>query len=72
MKDRLQINALATPLVAFLLVPHMMRTAQQYTTVLRLVVVASEAHYFASIQKDIAEGSAILTTFSSPEFCTPA
>jgi retinol dehydrogenase-12 len=71
MTDRLQINALATPLVAFLLLPHMMRTAQQYATLPRLVVVTSELHHFASIPKNIAEGGAILTTFSSPEFCTP-
>lgn len=68
---RLQVNCLSTPLVALLLLPHMLRTAQEYSTVPRLVVVASEVHYWASIPKSVLESGKILATIGSEEYCTP-
>ncbi|KAJ7760692.1 hypothetical protein DFH07DRAFT_816410, partial [Mycena maculata] len=40
-ESSLQVNCLSTPLVAILLLPHMMRTAQEHSTVPRTVVHAS-------------------------------
>ncbi|KAJ7466914.1 hypothetical protein FB451DRAFT_1259505 [Mycena latifolia] len=68
----LQVNCLSTPLVAFLLLPHMMRTARTYNTVPRLVVVASEVHYWSTIPKSVSEGGDILATFGSAAYCTPS
>ncbi|KAJ7466923.1 hypothetical protein FB451DRAFT_1483837 [Mycena latifolia] len=68
----LQVNCISTPLVAFLLLPHMMRTAQTYNTVPRIAVVASEVHYFTKIPKKICDGpDGILATLGSTAFCTP-
>ncbi|KAJ7760695.1 hypothetical protein DFH07DRAFT_816417, partial [Mycena maculata] len=70
-ESSLQVNCLSTPLVAFLLLPHMMRTAHEQCTVPRIVVVASEAHYYASIPKSVLQGDNILATLGSEKYCTP-
>ncbi|KAJ6526944.1 hypothetical protein DFH09DRAFT_1371493 [Mycena vulgaris] len=67
-----QVNCLSTPLVELLLLPHMMRTAQEHATVPRIVVVTSELHYFTDIPKSVYEGGNILATLGSAEYCTPA
>ncbi|KAJ7466926.1 hypothetical protein FB451DRAFT_1483841 [Mycena latifolia] len=67
----IQVNCLSTPLVALLLMPHMMRTARTYNTVPRLVVVASEVHYFTTIPKSVCDGDAPLATLGSAAYCTP-
>ncbi|KAJ6526936.1 hypothetical protein DFH09DRAFT_1414619 [Mycena vulgaris] len=55
-----------------LLLPHMLRTAREHSTVPRLVVVASEAHNFTDIPKSVREGDNILATLGSAEYCTAA
>ncbi|KAJ7121973.1 hypothetical protein C8R43DRAFT_1148794 [Mycena crocata] len=65
------VNSLATPLLALLLLPHMLRTAQEHATLPRLVVVTSDLHYWADIPKNIRESNKILATLGSAEFCTP-
>lgn len=65
------MNCLSTPLVGLLLLPHMLRTAQEYSTVPRIVVVSSDLHYYTDIPKDIREKSDMLTTFGSAKYCTP-
>ncbi|KAJ6526933.1 hypothetical protein DFH09DRAFT_1414611 [Mycena vulgaris] len=67
-----QVNCLSTPLAGLLLLPHMLRTAREHSTVPRLVVVASEVHYFTDIPKSVREGDNILATLGSAEYCTPA
>ncbi|KAJ7664768.1 hypothetical protein B0H17DRAFT_1091568 [Mycena rosella] len=71
METAFQVNCMSTPLLAFLLLPHMMRTAQQYSTVPRLAVVASEVHHFTTIPKDVSDGGDMLATFGSAAYCTP-
>ncbi|KAJ7069903.1 hypothetical protein C8F01DRAFT_535796 [Mycena amicta] len=66
----LQVNCLSMPLLAILLLPHMVRTAQQYGTVPRIVVVASEVHNWASIEKRVIKSPNILRTLGSKEYCT--
>ncbi|KAJ6619526.1 short-chain dehydrogenase [Mycena sp. CBHHK59/15] len=67
----LQVNCLSPSLLALLLFPSMVGTAQQHSTVPRIVVVASEVHYFTSIEKRVVETSDILGTLGSAEYCTP-
>lgn len=67
----LQVNCLSIPLLCLLLLPQMVRTAQEHSTLPRIVVVASEVHYFAKIENDVLESPAILETLGSAEFCTP-
>ncbi|KAJ6480632.1 hypothetical protein DFH09DRAFT_1341413 [Mycena vulgaris] len=69
-----QVNSLSTPLVGLLLLPHMMRTAREHSTVPRIVVVSSDLHYFISIPQSICEGGNILVnaTLGSADYCTPA
>ncbi|KAJ6584790.1 hypothetical protein B0H19DRAFT_926764 [Mycena capillaripes] len=67
----LQVNCLSMPLLSMLLLPHMVRTAQEYSTVPRIVVVASEVHFWASIEKRVLDSPNILTTLGSAEYCTP-
>lgn len=49
----------------------MMRTAQAHSTVPRIVVVASETHYFVSIPENVREKRDILATLGSAEYCKP-
>ncbi|KAJ7120951.1 hypothetical protein C8R44DRAFT_877267 [Mycena epipterygia] len=67
----LQVNCLATSLVALLLLPAMIKTGQDHSTTPRLVVVSSEAHYWVEIPKDLCENPEILKTLGSYEYCTP-
>ncbi|KAF7369500.1 hypothetical protein MVEN_00279800 [Mycena venus] len=66
-----QVSCLSTPLLAFLLLPTMIKTAREHSTVPRLVVVSSEMHYWASIEKEVRENPDMLKTFGSQEYCTP-
>ncbi|KAJ6484645.1 hypothetical protein C8R45DRAFT_870500 [Mycena sanguinolenta] len=67
-----QVSCLSTPLVALLLLPAMMRTAREHSTIARLVVVSSEVHYWAPIEKALRENPDMLKTLGSAEYCTPA
>ncbi|KAJ7160935.1 hypothetical protein C8R46DRAFT_1106009 [Mycena filopes] len=67
----LQVNCLATPLVALRLLPRMLQTAREHGTVPRVVVVSSEMHYFASIPKNLIGRDDALATLGSKEYCTP-
>ncbi|KAJ6474691.1 hypothetical protein C8R47DRAFT_1022078 [Mycena vitilis] len=65
-----QVNDLSTPLLGLLLLPAMIKTAQQYSTHPRLVVVSSETHYWVDIEKEVCEKPDILKTLGSSEYCT--
>ncbi|KAF7371072.1 WW domain-containing oxidoreductase [Mycena sanguinolenta] len=66
----LQVNNLSTPLLALLLLPAMIRTAEQYSTTPRIVVVSSSMHYWVKINKDVSENPDMLKTLGSAEYCT--
>ncbi|KAJ6580929.1 hypothetical protein B0H19DRAFT_488399 [Mycena capillaripes] len=66
----LQVNCLSTPLLAFLLLPTMLKTATQHSTIPRLVVVSSEVHYWIKIEKSVCENPEMLKTLGSSEYCT--
>ena len=47
---RFQVNNLCTSLLAL---PIMLRTAEKHHTIPRIVVVSSEVHYFAKLDKNV-------------------
>ncbi|KAJ7483188.1 hypothetical protein FB451DRAFT_1129081 [Mycena latifolia] len=67
----LQVSNLSTPLLALLLLPRMIQTAQEHATVPRIVVVSSSVHYWLKIEKSLCEDPEMLKTMASAEYCTP-
>ncbi|KAJ7861310.1 hypothetical protein B0H14DRAFT_537850 [Mycena olivaceomarginata] len=67
----LQVNSLASPLVAFLLLPRMVQTAREHGTVPRIIVVTSGLHHYGSIPKEVLGRGNALATLGSSEYCTP-
>ncbi|KAJ6457396.1 hypothetical protein C8R47DRAFT_1227432 [Mycena vitilis] len=65
----LQVNDLATPLLALLLLPAMIKTATEHATMPRLVVVSSETHHWVQIDPKIIEKPDMLKTMGSTEYC---
>jgi len=66
----LQVNHLSTSLVALLLLPAMIKTAQQHSTIPRIVVVSSGAFHWVTIGKDMYEDPDVLKTIGSAEYCS--
>ncbi|KAJ7663868.1 hypothetical protein DFH06DRAFT_1188700 [Mycena polygramma] len=69
-ESSLQINCLSTPLVALLLLPALIKTTNEHSTLPRLVVVSSEVHYWVDIEKRVCENPDIIKTLGSSEYCT--
>ncbi|KAJ7147553.1 hypothetical protein C8R43DRAFT_1097223 [Mycena crocata] len=67
----LQVNCLSMPLLALLVLPHMVRTAREHSTAPRIVIVASEVHHFTTIEKSVTDRADILVTLGSEKYCTP-
>ncbi|KAK0457807.1 uncharacterized protein EV420DRAFT_479290 [Desarmillaria tabescens] len=70
-ESALQINDIASPLLALRLLPRILHTAKEYNTTPRICVVASDVHYFTNLPKSVTDGD-ILATLSSKEYCTPS
>ncbi|KAF7369525.1 WW domain-containing oxidoreductase [Mycena venus] len=66
----LEVNYLSTSLFALLLLPAMIKTAQQHSTIPRLVFVSSGAHYEVEIEKNVRENPDMTKTLGSSEYCT--
>ncbi|THV05578.1 short-chain dehydrogenase [Dendrothele bispora CBS 962.96] len=66
----LQTNCIAPSLLALRLLPHMWKTAEKYSTTPRLVLVASDVHYWSSLHKNpvVAKSPDILKLMSSFEY----
>ena len=65
---RFQVNNLCTSLLALRLLPIMLRTAEKHHTIPRLVVVSSEVHYWANLDKDIFDSPNGLVKFGKLEY----
>ncbi|KAK0434634.1 hypothetical protein EV421DRAFT_1330211 [Armillaria borealis] len=70
-ESSLQINDIASPLLALRLLPRMLHTAEEHNTTPRICIVASDVHYWANLPKTVTDGD-ILATLSSKEYCTPS
>ncbi|PBK67947.1 short-chain dehydrogenase [Armillaria solidipes] len=67
----LHTNNLGPELLAIRMIPKMLETARKHSVTPRLVVVASDVHYWTAIEKDvIASSSGILAKLSDKEYCT--
>jgi hypothetical protein len=56
--------------MAILLLPLMVKTAQQRNTQPRLSIVSSDVHYWVSLKPDVIKSPKILEKLSSKEYCT--
>ncbi|EKM53475.1 uncharacterized protein PHACADRAFT_175903 [Phanerochaete carnosa HHB-10118-sp] len=70
-EQSLQINHLSTALISFLLLPNLIRAAQEHGTRSRLVIVSSDAHLRATFDQTLRSAPSILKTLSNREYCTP-
>ncbi|KAK7055882.1 WW domain-containing oxidoreductase [Favolaschia claudopus] len=68
-ESSLQVNHLSTAFLALLLLPTMIKTAQEHSTVPRIVIVDSELHYMATLSKPLLKDPHLLKTLSSVEYC---
>ena len=64
---RFQVNNLCTSLLALRLLPIMLRTAEKHHTSPRIVVVSSEVHYWAKLDKDVFDSPNGLVKFGKLE-----
>ena len=65
---RFQVNNLCTSLLALRLLPVMLRTAEKHHTSPRIVVVTSELHYWAKLDKDVIDSRNGLVKFGKLEY----
>ena len=56
---------MSTALLALLLLPKMLATAEEFNTTPRLVVVSSEVHFWTKIEDVVLESDNPLKTFGS-------
>ncbi|KAJ7771959.1 hypothetical protein DFH07DRAFT_997684 [Mycena maculata] len=68
--DSKLVNNPSTPLVALRLFPSMIKTAQEYSTQPRLVIVSGEVRYLHEFEKAVVESLEIVKTFTGAEYCT--
>ena len=67
---RVQVNHVAGALLAVLLTPSLLKTAQKNGTVSRIVIVSSGGHFKAELaRRNFERNVKILETLSDPEFC---
>ncbi|KAJ7708868.1 hypothetical protein B0H17DRAFT_1031140 [Mycena rosella] len=66
----LQVNCLSTPLLAILLLPLMIRTAEEFSTLPRIVVVGSSVHYWSTIEENVRNNPGILRALGGSQYCT--
>lgn len=71
-ESTIQVNHLAGTLLAFLLLPNLLRAAQKKNTISRIVTVTSNYHRSTKLGDNrIPRDAKVLETLSSREFCTP-
>ncbi|KAG9310809.1 hypothetical protein JVU11DRAFT_8662 [Chiua virens] len=70
-ESSLQVNHLGTALLSLLLLPRLVETGRKVGSTSRLVIVASEVHYWADIPKDVVESSNPLATLTSSKYRDP-
>ncbi|SJL12667.1 related to enoyl-CoA hydratase/isomerase [Armillaria ostoyae] len=66
----LHTNNLGPGLLAIRMIPKLLETARKHSVIPRLVIVASDVHYWATIEKDVIAGPSILAKLSDKDYCT--
>jgi hypothetical protein len=67
MPNSLQINNLSTNFLALLLLPRMLTTANEHNTTPRIVLVASEVHYWAKLAQEMVDSKAPWQASNEPK-----
>ncbi|KAJ7272442.1 short-chain dehydrogenase [Mycena rebaudengoi] len=67
----LQVNCLSLSLLALLLLPRMLQTARDHSTLPRIVLVSSGLHYWATIDTHLLKSPNLLEMLGSKEYSTP-
>uniref|UniRef100_A0A8H7XYR4 NAD(P)-binding protein n=1 Tax=Psilocybe cubensis TaxID=181762 RepID=A0A8H7XYR4_PSICU len=67
-----KVNNLSTSLLTLLLIPRMLDTAKKYNTTPRIVIAASETHFWVQMDKDVVNSPNFFRTYAHQEFSTPA
>ncbi|RXW19382.1 hypothetical protein EST38_g6481 [Candolleomyces aberdarensis] len=70
-EEGVQVNNLSTSLLCLLLAPRVVETAQNFNKNARIVVVASEVHYWAKLDDNVLDALSSFEVFGSKEYCTP-
>ena len=65
----LQINHIATSLLALLLLPALIRTGKENSTNSRLVVVSSDTHMWTKLDEELLDSPNIIKKLSDEEYC---
>ena len=65
---RFQVNNLCSSLLALRLLPAILRTAEKHHTIPRIVVVSSDVHYLAKLDKDVFDSPNGLLKFGKLEY----
>jgi len=68
----LQVNYLAPALLSLLLLPHLLKSAQDASATPRLIFVSSDVHYWTEISSEAQECPNLLEKIGSQEYCTPS
>lgn len=66
----LQVNDLSSALVALRLIPRMSETGEKYSVRPRIVIVASDVHYWTTVKKEVLDTPNIWQKLNSKEYCT--
>ncbi|KAJ3556540.1 hypothetical protein NM688_g1968 [Phlebia brevispora] len=68
-ESSLQVNHLSTALLSILLLPNLVRTAQQNGTHSRLVIVSSDTHFWTKFDEELLDSPNILRKLNDKEYC---
>ncbi|KAF8903502.1 short-chain dehydrogenase [Gymnopilus junonius] len=71
-ESSVQTNDLSTSLLGLLLLPRLLETAEKYNTTPRLVVLASELHYWAKLDKSVLDSPNPLREYALKDRLTSA
>ncbi|KAK0474335.1 hypothetical protein EDD18DRAFT_257443 [Armillaria luteobubalina] len=66
----LHTNNLGPGLLAIRMIPKLLETARKHSVIPRLVIVASDVHYWTTIEKDVIAGPSILEKLTDKDYCT--
>ncbi|EKM54522.1 uncharacterized protein PHACADRAFT_258430 [Phanerochaete carnosa HHB-10118-sp] len=71
-EQALQVNHLSSALLSFLLLPNLVKAAQEHKSNSRLALVTSEMHFTTRVDDELKSApKGILRTLSDPEYVTP-
>ncbi|KAF8549693.1 NAD(P)-binding protein [Imleria badia] len=71
-ESSLQVNHLGTALLSLLLLPRLVDTGKKFGSTSRLVIVASEVHYWAILHADVKESDNPVAKLSGPDYRDPS